>query len=85
MVVYKGIENTTMDFPKNLPQMLVKIIFIGRLNSVNVFWLNGQSVLKSDLLDKYHYANTFVIAIIAARSKSKGRVSRAFIVDLNDL
>ena len=24
MVAYKGIENTTMDFPKNLPQMLIK-------------------------------------------------------------
>ena len=56
--------------------MLVKIIFIGRLNSVNVFWLNGQSVLKSDLLDKGpHYANTFVIAIIAARSKSKAELA----------
>ena len=32
--------------------MLVKMIFIGRPSSVNVFWLNGQSVLKSDLLDK---------------------------------
>lgn len=28
------------------------MIFIGRPSSVNVFWLNGQSVLKSDLLDK---------------------------------